>query len=315
VERLPCFHLLMGPNEELELATAELSALAGHISGGRVATGPIAPDVTRSAYVRLSADQLASGRNWAQLRAAIARLNLHCEGYRIEVFRPGPKVSVHATQFQKLVADLISGRPNLDNPRIQFALIIAQEMWRFGMIVSRSGQYWRSQANRPYHCSHGLTSKMARALMNLVAAPGDTLLDPCCGSGTVVAEALHDGIHAWGVEINPSLARQAAANLRSLKLSANIMVGDARCIRGSFDAAVIDFPYGHSSPVESNLYTDVLTNLRTQVDRMALVCGYDQSRLLGQLGLTIRQQALVTKGQLTRYIYSVSTKKGKQPWR
>jgi len=312
---LPCFHLLMGPDEELELAKAELSALAGHVSGGRVATGPIAPDVTRSAYVRLSADQLASGRNWAQLGAAIAGLDLRCENYRIEVFRPGPKVDVNAARLQKSIADLISGRPNLDNPRIQFALIVAQEMWRFGVIVSRSAQHWRSQANRPYNCSHGLASQMARALVNLVAAPGDALLDPCCGSGTVVAEALRDGIHAWGVEINPSLARQAAANLRSLKLPANVMVGDARRLRGNFDAAVIDFPYGHSTPVESSLHADILTNLRTQVDRMALVCGCDESRLLHQLGLTIRQQALVPKGQLTRYIYSVSTKRGQQPWR
>jgi len=312
---LPCFHLLMGPNEELELARAELAALAGQTCEARVATGPVAVDVTRSAYVRLSADQLASGRNWAQLRTAIARLDLHCEDYRIEVFRPGPKVSVHTTQFQKLIADLISGRPNLDEPRIQFALIIAQEMWRFGVIVSRSAQRWRSQANRPYHCSHGLPSRMARALVNLVAAPGDTLLDPCCGTGTVVAEALRDGIHARGVDINPSLARQAMANLRSLKLPANVLIGDARRIRGDFDAAVIDFPYGHSTPVESSLYTDVLTKLRTQVDRVALVCGCDQSQQLGQLGLTIRQQALVTKGQLTRHIYSISTRRGQQPLR
>ncbi len=310
---MPCFHLLMGPNEELELATAELSALAGHVCGSRVATGPVAPDVTRSAYVRLTANQLASASNYTQLSAAIAELDLRCEDYRIEVFRPGPKVSVNATWLQKSIADLISGRPNLDNPRVQFALIVTQEMWRFGVIVSRSSQHWRSQANRPYYYSHGLGSQMARALVNLVAAPGDTLLDPCCGSGTVVAEALRDGIYAWGVEINPSLARQAAANLRSLKLPANVMVGDARRIRGSFDAAVIDFPYGHSSPVESSLYAEILTNLRTQVGRMTLVCGCDQSHLLHQLGLTIRQQASVTKGQLTRHIYSVTTKRGQRP--
>ncbi len=302
----------MGPDEELGLARAELAALAGQTCIGRVATGPIAADVTRSAYVRLSADQLASGRNWGQLRAAIAQLDLHCENYRIEVFRPGPKVNVHATQFQKLIADLISGRPNLDEPRTQFALVITQEMWRFGVIVSRSARRWDIEGNRPYHCSHGLTSRVARALVNLVAAPGDTLLDPCCGSGTVVAEALRDSIHAWGVDINPALVRQAAANLRFLKLPANVMVGDARRIRGNFDAAVIDFPYGHSTPVESSLYADVLTNLRTQVDRIALVCGRDQSRLLRQLGLTIRQQALITKGQLTRHIYSVSTKRGQE---
>ena len=307
---MPCFHLLMGPNEELELATAELSALAGHVCGGRVATGPIAPDVTRSAYVRLTARQLAAASNYTQLSAAIAEMDLRCEGYRIEVFRPAPRVDVNATELQKSIADLISGRPNLDNPRIQFAVIVTQEMWYFGVTVSRSGQRWHSQANRPYYYSHGLRSQMARALVNLVAAPGDTLLDPCCGSGTVVAEALRDGIYAWGVEMNPSLARQAAANLHSLKLPANVMVGDARRLRGRFDAAVIDFPYGHSSPVETGLYAEVLTNLRSQVGRMALVCGCDQSHLLRQLGLTIRQQASVTKGQLTRYIYSVSTKKG-----
>ncbi len=303
----------MGPDEELDLAKAELSALAGHVCGGRVATGPVAPDVTRSAYVRLTATQLAAASDYTQLSAAIAEIGLRCEGYRIEVFRPAPKVSVNATELQKAIADLISGRPNLDRPRTEFALVVTQEIWRFGMIVSRSGQHWRSQANRPYYYSHGLSSQMARALVNLVAAPGDTLLDPCCGSGTVVAEALCDGIAAWGVEINPSLARQAAANLRSLKLPANIMVGDARRIRGSFDAAVIDFPYGHSSPVQKSLYSEILSNLRDQVDRMALVCGSDQSHLLHQLGLTIHQQASVTKGQLTRHIYSVSTKKGQQP--
>jgi len=312
---LPCFYLLMGPDEELDLARAELSALAGCVPSGRVATGAAAADVTRSAYIRLSADQLAVGTNWHELRQAIAQLDLHCNRYRIEVFRPGPKVAASTTSIQKSIADLISGRPDLDNPRVNFALIVTQDLWRFGTITSRSTQRWRYHSDRPYYYSHGLRPQMARALVNLVAAPGDSLLDPCCGSGTVVAEALADGICTWGVEINPSLASHAAANLRSLGLPANVMVADARAIRGNFDAAVIDFPYGHSGPVQNDLYREVLINLIGQVDRMALVFGCDQRPLLEELGLTVGQQASVVKGQLTRHIYAVSTKKEQQPVR
>jgi len=217
--------------------------------------------------------------------------------------------------LQKSIADLISGHPDLDDPRVKFALIVTQNSWRFGIIISRSTQRWRHHRKRPHYYSHGLPPQIARALVNLVAAPGDSLLDPCCGSGTVVAEALADGIRAWGVEIYPSLASQAAANLRSLGLPANIMVGDARTIRGNFDAAVLDFPYGHSGPVDEGLYRDVLINLRDQVDRMALVFGRDQRPLLEELGLVVTQQASVPKGQLTRHIYVVSTKKEQQPVR
>jgi len=312
---LPCFYLLMGPDEELDLARAELAALAGCVSSGRVAIGAAAADVSRSAYIRLSADQLAVGANWPELRRAITRLDLHCNRYRTEVFRPGPKMAVSTTGLQKSIADLISGYPDLGDPRVKFALIVTQSSWRFGTIISRSTQRWRRHSKRPHYYSHGLPPQIARALVNLVAAPGDSLLDPCCGSGTVVAEALSDGIRAWGVEVYPSLASQAAANLRSLSLPANVIVADARTIRGNFDAAVIDFPYGHSGPVDEGLYRDVLINLRDQVDRMALVFGCGQRPLLEELGLVVIQQASVAKGQLTRHIYVVSTKKEQQPVR
>lgn len=303
-------YLLMGPDEELDLARAELSALAACVPHGRVAIGPAGVDVTRAAYIRLCSEQLAAGTNWSELHQAIAQLQLHCEDYRIEVFRPAPKAPVSASELQKSIADLISGHPDLDHPRTRFAAVVTQNAWHFGRIISRSAQRWRHQAGRPHNYSHALAPQMARALVNLVAAPGDVLLDPCCGSGTVVAEALADGIRAWGMEINAALARQAAANLRALSLPANICVGDARNLSGDCDAAVVDFPYGHSAPVAPSLYTDILHNLRSQVSRMALVFGSDEHRLLQRLGLPVIQAATVTKGRFRRYIFVVAGEKG-----
>ena len=312
---MSCFYLLMGPTQELDLARAELWALAGCAPRGRVAIGPLGVDVSRAAYVRLCGQQLAAAVDWPQLHAAIARLELRCERYRIEVVRPAPKVPVAAADLEKAIADLITGRPDLRHPHVQFAVIAAPGDWRFGQVISQSQQRWRRQARRPYHFSHALPAPMARALVNMVAAPGDTLVDPCCGLGTVVAEALADGVRALGMEINPALAQQAAANLAALGLPGNIVVGDARTCRGHFDAAVIDFPYGHSTRVAPELYADILLNLRPQVQRMALVFGTDQHRLLGELGLTVCQEARVTKGRLVRHIYVVSTKEGQSPAR
>lgn len=64
--------------------------------------------------------------------------------------------------------------------------------------------------------THGFHSYPARmhpaiagALIAHYSAPGDALLDPFCGSGTVLIEALRAGRHATGVDLNPLAIRVA----------------------------------------------------------------------------------------------------------
>ncbi len=42
---------------------------------------------------------------------------------------------------------------------------------------------------RRFSCSAALPPELAAVAVNLVAKPGQTLLDPCCGSGTILFEA------------------------------------------------------------------------------------------------------------------------------
>jgi len=301
--QVACFYLLMGPDEELELATAELEVLAGCPVPGRVASVPVGVDVTRAAYTRFCAQQLAAGPNLAELVAEVSRRQLAYDDFRIQVYRPAPKVAASSTEIIKSIADCISGRPNLDNPRHELVVVLTPGCWRLGQIVSRSNQGWRCQSLRPHHYSSALPAQVARALVNMVAAPGDLLLDPCCGVGTVVAEALAMGVRAVGVEASPKVAAQAAENLRSLNLPSNILVADARTVTGRFAAAVVDFPYGRFSPIDADLYAEILLNLRALVQRMALVMAQPQEELLHSLGLRVLHQARLTKGRLTRFIY------------
>ncbi|HMI90905.1 MAG TPA: DNA methyltransferase, partial [Polyangiales bacterium] len=66
------------------------------------------------------------------------------------------------------------------------------------------------------NATHGFHSYPARmhpaiagALIERFSAPGDALLDPFCGSGTVLIEALRSGRRATGVDLNPLAIRVA----------------------------------------------------------------------------------------------------------
>ncbi|MEY9969256.1 modification methylase [Streptacidiphilus sp. MAP12-16] len=55
---------------------------------------------------------------------------------------------------------------------------------------------------------------IARHAITTYTRPGDTVLDPMCGIGTSLVEAVHAGRHAVGVELEPKWAFLARANLQ-----------------------------------------------------------------------------------------------------
>ena len=62
---------------------------------------------------------------------------------------------------------------------------------------------------------HTISIRLAKILINLAKAkPKDTLLDPFCGIGTIMQEALLQNINAVGVEKDPQVAKQAKINLK-----------------------------------------------------------------------------------------------------
>lgn len=89
-----------------------------------------------------------------------------------------------------------------------------------------NGNNINRQATR--YSAHGLheykgkfNPQVAKAILNIFAAqPGQTALDPFCGSGTSLVECAHLGIDAVGTDINPLAVFIANAKLHSLQISA-----------------------------------------------------------------------------------------------
>jgi modification methylase len=73
--------------------------------------------------------------------------------------------------------------------------------------------------------------------------PGDLVLDPMCGIGTTLVEAMHLGRDAVGVEYEPRWAQLAGANLRLARRHGapgrgEVVDGDARHLPGVVDPAI-----------------------------------------------------------------------------
>lgn len=103
---------------------------------------------------------------------------------------------------------------------------------------------------RPEHWKFGMRARLAKILVNLARAkPGDALLDPFCGIGTVLKEAMLNDIHVVGRDLDGNAAKFAnlnmieTANIYGKQVSYNVKQGDARHIEladSSIDAVATE---------------------------------------------------------------------------
>ncbi|WP_078492513.1 TRM11 family SAM-dependent methyltransferase [Streptomyces yerevanensis] len=121
--------------------------------------------------------------------------------------------------------------------------------------AQRGGRYVSGSAAHP---AKMLPAIAAHAIATYTE-PGDVVLDPMCGIGTTLVEAVHLGRHALGTEYEPKWAHLAEQNLRHADTqgatgAGAVYCGDARrltalipaAFHGLVDLVVTSPPYGAS---------------------------------------------------------------------
>jgi tRNA G10 N-methylase Trm11 len=112
----------------------------------------------------------------------------------------------------------------------------------------------RQHDGRVVERSGALRPTVAAAMVRLAGRPPGLLLDPCCGSGTILAEALEVGWQARGIDIDPEAVGVARHNVPK----ALVDEGDARRLDvedGSVDACVSNLPFGRQYGVQGGMQT------------------------------------------------------------
>jgi modification methylase len=121
--------------------------------------------------------------------------------------------------------------------------------------MQRRGRYVPESIAHPAK----MLPELARRAVGAYSAPGDIVLDPMCGIGTTLVEAMHLGRNAFGIEYEPRWAELAEANLALAEAfgasgTGDIRRGDARdvgslvpaSLRGRIALVLTSPPYGSS---------------------------------------------------------------------
>ena len=264
-------------------------------------------DVSRSAYIKTCIRIITHSINLADLYGQLDGMGLHSDGFRVSVARIPRSMKMDTQEIMHQIGARIGGNPDLKNPKAEFLVVMTERDIWLGEVVSESDGTWDKHSQKIHQYSSSLPTRFARAVVNLVALPGDRILDPCCGSGTILIEAASVGMKAVGCDINPLMATASAENVRHFNLNVPIAVADARSIKGRFDAIVTDLPYGRNCPLDDSLCYEILINLRNLAPKLAIVAGTDISQLLSQIGYGVKPVISVPKHTLIRYVHAAES--------
>jgi len=174
--------------------------------------------------------------------------------------------------IERTVGLRVRGAASLKNPTQLLAVVRTNHNWIFGTYL-KSESIWLLHQQKPQNYSTALSTRVARAVVNIAVPIIDEVkvIDPCCGIGTVLIEALSLEINIVGSDINPLATTGARENLTHFGLKGNVVLQDIRDIRESYDVMIMDMPYNLCSvlPMEDKL--EMLSSARRLAQKAVVV--------------------------------------------
>ena len=300
-------YLVAIPFQLDELASAESVSLTGVAPNefGITISGTCV-DTRRGAFLKSCSEVYFETSSIAELYKNIQAANLYADEFRISVVKKPRSLDLDSMALAREIGSMVAGKPNLSAPQVVFLTVITAEKIWFGKVLSEADGMWVKFNQRPHVTSSSLPARLALALVNIISSPSEHLLDPCCGTGTIVMSAAQYGMKASGYDINPRMVGATTKNLSHFGLHANVQLNDARTIQGKFDAIATDLPYGISLVKDATATIDILANLRTCAPKVGFIDIRDISQQLTDLGYRIESIIPVPKLRLIRRVYITS---------
>lgn len=294
------------PDEERELCSLEMRSFFGVDTDSSILESTIKIDPSRSPFMRGRMDVWFEGEKLEDLIEQVKQLELNGSTFKVMYVKvTGPeKVNFkERRQIEREVGLHIPGEPDLNNPQLVFALMNAGGRWVFGEYHS-SDAVWLHHQQKPHSYSTSLSTRVARAVAN-IAVPnpaGAKAIDPCCGIGTVVVEALSMGIDMVASDINPLILPGTRENIAHFGYSTEVKFRDIREVTGHYDVAIIDMPYNLCSVITPEEQLEMLQSTREFANKVVIVTIEPIDSIIENAGFKIADRCVVRKGTFEREI-------------
>ncbi|QZY56838.1 TRM11 family SAM-dependent methyltransferase [Crassaminicella profunda] len=224
----------------------------------------------------------------------------------LELFSGDPYIKKRK-ELCKEIGLVVEGFPSFTSPKTTFGISFYKGSWYFGILVANNSE-WKAHNTKPYSYSSSIGINIAKVLLN-IAGNGDfskRLVDPCCGVGTVLLEGFFAGYDIRGWEIMSKVAEHARANLLHFNYLPKVTTGDIQDIGESFDASIIDLPYGNFCPTNVDNQVKIIKNAKRISKKLVLVSCEDITHQILREKLKITDCCKISKnekGSFYRYIW------------
>jgi tRNA G10 N-methylase Trm11 len=309
VEPVTYIYTYSCPEEELALCHLETRALFGVETELKILDSSLKIDPSRSPFINDRIGVIFNEETIEDVIEKVKGLPPLKLSFKVKVINPKKMSGTEKIGFEerrtieRRIGLAVPGKPDLNHPEILFAIIKRQGRWLFGY-YEENKSVWFTHQKKPHQYSTALSTRVARAIVN-IAAPDPTglkLIDPCCGIGTVLVEALSMGIDIVGSDNNPLVMKGARENLAHFGLNGPVILRDIRDVTGRFDVAIIDMPYNLCSVITTQEQLEMLQSARRFTKRMVIVTIEPIDGVIKEAGFKIVDRCDVLKGKFVRQI-------------
>lgn len=259
---------------------------------------------SRSPFIKLQMRILYEGQSLQEVISQVKGLTLNGATFKVVYIKTGDNVSYDEQRaIEREIGLVIRGKADMRHAEHQFGIIHAGGRWMFGECRYNTA-VWLEHNQKPRHYSTALSTRVARAIVN-IAVPipaGVKIIDPCCGIGTVLIEALSMYIDIVGRDINPMAIRGARVNLEHFGFDDVVKVTDMREITDRYDTAILDLPYNLCSKLSDDDLRAMLQSARRISNKAVIVTTEPIDDALEHVGFSIVDRCAVKKGTFSRQV-------------
>ena len=293
-------------DNERELCKMEMRCLFNREINEKYFFSDIDINASKSPFIKSKIKIIYSDESLDRMVRKIKEDNLSYDDFKVSYVKSeqGDVQYEDRLEATRKIGFVVNGYPDMHKPRNQLAVTKINGLWIFGE-YERNEFKWQKHNDKPYSYSNALGLRMARALVNIAMKDNEegTLIDPCCGVGTVVIEALDLGIKVKGCEISKQIAYNARENVEFLGyLRDTIVCYDMHKIKDKYDSAIIDIPYGLFSPVTLEEQKAIIHTARNICEKMVIVTFEDMEKFIVEAGFSVIDKCVVPKGNFKRHI-------------
>lgn len=295
--------------DEIDLCKLEMRAFFGFDVEDNVVVSPVDIHVNRSPFLKERLTILFECNHWEELVAFAKTIDVQTKTFRTfcmntMVLNNTPKKPLEERRrLERELASNIEGEPELKTPHTIIGFVEVDGCWYIGL-YEESEPIWHLHQKKPHSYSTALSTKVARTVAN-IAVPfpkGKTVIDPCCGVGNVLVEALSMGFNIVGKDINSLMIKPIQENIAHFGYECDVQQSPIANIKEHYDVAIIDMPYNIFLKTTPENQLDILTHARRIAKRVVIVTIDDIEDVLQQIDFTIVDRSVAKKGHFIRQI-------------